>query len=199
VQIKQGNLPGVRDSLAIFQRLTKADPDNAEWQRYLSGSYQKLGNTQFAQGNLQDALASYRAALAIHERWPRPILAIPPLSRISLTATPKSATLWRPRSTTRTRSPPTAQLSPSLSGWPGPILATPAGSATWPQPTRAWATSRLLWIISRMRSPRTAAALPSWSALPRPTPTMPVGSAMSRCPMPNWATCSLRWAIWQTR
>jgi phage terminase large subunit-like protein len=48
------------DSLAIADRLAKADPNNAEWQRDLSISYNKVGDVLVAQGDLTDALKSYR-------------------------------------------------------------------------------------------------------------------------------------------
>ena len=45
VLVAQGNLPealkSYRDSLAIADRLAKADPGNADWQRDLSVSYRK--------------------------------------------------------------------------------------------------------------------------------------------------------------
>jgi hypothetical protein len=47
VLVAQGNLPealkAYRDSLAIAERLARADPGNAGWQRDLSVSYAKLG------------------------------------------------------------------------------------------------------------------------------------------------------------
>ena len=68
----QGNLPealkAYRDSLAIAERLAKADPGNAGWQRDLSVSYNKVGDVLVAQGNLPEALKSYRDSLAIADR-----------------------------------------------------------------------------------------------------------------------------------
>ena len=72
VQVAQGDLPAAlasyRASLAIRERLAKADPGNAEWQRDLSVSHDKIGDVQVAQGDLPAALTSYRASLAIRER-----------------------------------------------------------------------------------------------------------------------------------
>ena len=72
VQVAQGNLAealqSYRAGLAIRERLAKADPDNAGWQRDLSVSYEKVGDVQVAQGDLAGALQSYRASLAIAER-----------------------------------------------------------------------------------------------------------------------------------
>ncbi len=52
----------------IFERLAKADPGNAGWQRDLSVSHNNIGNVQRAQGDLPAALTSYQAARAIAER-----------------------------------------------------------------------------------------------------------------------------------
>ncbi|HZY59161.1 MAG TPA: hypothetical protein VFE56_05325 [Candidatus Binataceae bacterium] len=56
VLVAQGNLPealkSFRDSHDIFDRLAKADPGNAGWQRDLSVSYNKIGDVLVAQGNL---------------------------------------------------------------------------------------------------------------------------------------------------
>jgi tetratricopeptide (TPR) repeat protein len=68
----QGNLRDAlaahQASLAIRERLTKADPENAEWQRDLAVAHNKIGDVLRAQGNLRDALAAYQAPLAIRER-----------------------------------------------------------------------------------------------------------------------------------
>ncbi len=57
-----------RDSLAIAERLAKADPGNAGWQRDLSVSYNRVGDVVVAQGDLPEALKDYRDGLAIAER-----------------------------------------------------------------------------------------------------------------------------------
>ena len=60
VLVAQGNLPealkSYRDGLAIRDRLAKADPGNAGWQRDLSVSYDRVGDVLVAQGNLPEAL-----------------------------------------------------------------------------------------------------------------------------------------------
>ena len=70
--VAQGNLTkalqAYRDSLAIAERLAKADPGNAGWQRDLSVSYNNVGDVLVAQGNLTKALQAYRDSLAIAER-----------------------------------------------------------------------------------------------------------------------------------
>jgi tetratricopeptide (TPR) repeat protein len=57
-----------RRSLAIADRLAKADPGNAGWQRDLSVSHNKIGDVQQAQGNLPAALTSYQASHDIFDR-----------------------------------------------------------------------------------------------------------------------------------
>jgi hypothetical protein len=54
--------------LLTFDRLAKADPGNAGWQRDLSVSHDKIGDVQFKQGDLTAALTSYQASLAIRDR-----------------------------------------------------------------------------------------------------------------------------------
>ncbi len=49
-------LNAYRDSLAIRERLAKADPENAGWQRDLSVSYEKVGNVLVAQGDARRRL-----------------------------------------------------------------------------------------------------------------------------------------------
>ncbi|HEY6520838.1 MAG TPA: hypothetical protein VIZ19_15895 [Roseiarcus sp.] len=72
VQVEQGDLAGAltsyRASLAIADRLAKADPGNAGRRRDLSVSYEKIGNVQVEQGDLAGALKSYRDDLEISAR-----------------------------------------------------------------------------------------------------------------------------------
>jgi len=56
-------LKDYRTGLSISERLAEADPGNADWQRELSVSHNKIGDALRAQGNLTQALESYRAAL----------------------------------------------------------------------------------------------------------------------------------------
>jgi tetratricopeptide (TPR) repeat protein len=56
-----------KDSVDIFERLVKADPGNASWQRELSVSCLKVGYVLRTQGDLAGALASYKDALSIYE------------------------------------------------------------------------------------------------------------------------------------
>jgi len=57
-----------RDSLAIREKLTNQDSGNADWQRDLSVSYNRVGGVLNAQGDLAGALKSYRDSLAIREK-----------------------------------------------------------------------------------------------------------------------------------
>jgi tetratricopeptide (TPR) repeat protein len=63
-----GALKSYSDSLATIERLANSDPGNAEWQRDLSVSYDRVGDVQKAQGDLSGALKSYSDSLAIIER-----------------------------------------------------------------------------------------------------------------------------------
>ena len=63
-------LPLFKAALAIRERLAKADPENAGWQRDLSVSHIKIGDVLVDQGNVADALAAYKAA-GRHQRTPR--------------------------------------------------------------------------------------------------------------------------------
>jgi tetratricopeptide (TPR) repeat protein len=100
VQVEQADLPAAlksyQDALAIADRLAKADPGNAGWQRDLSVSQDKVGDVQVAQGDLPAALKSYQDGLAIRDRlakadpgnagWQRDLFVsdINPSSRIRL-------------------------------------------------------------------------------------------------------------------
>jgi hypothetical protein len=53
-----------RDSLAIRERLAKAYPGNAGWQRDLATSYNAVGDVLRGQGNLPESLQAYRDATA---------------------------------------------------------------------------------------------------------------------------------------
>ena len=71
-RVSRGELGPARiayeDGLAIAERLAKADPGDAGWQRDLSVSYNKVGDVLKDQGNLPEALQAYRDSLAIAER-----------------------------------------------------------------------------------------------------------------------------------
>ena len=72
ILVARGNLAEAqktyRDAAADADRLAKADPGNAGWQRDLSVSYDSVGDVLKEQGNLPEALKSYQASLAIADR-----------------------------------------------------------------------------------------------------------------------------------
>ncbi len=59
------------EAVEACEKLARQDPANAEWQRDLSVSYNKLGDVQRDQGDLDGALASYRQSLTIFEKLAR--------------------------------------------------------------------------------------------------------------------------------
>ncbi len=61
-------LEACRKGQETAERLAKADPSNAGWQRDLSVGYEKVGDVLAAQGALAEALSAYRDSLAIAER-----------------------------------------------------------------------------------------------------------------------------------
>jgi tetratricopeptide (TPR) repeat protein len=61
-------LTDLRQTIEIGERLAQQDPNNAEWQRDLSISQNKIGDILAAQGEGAAALTAYRASLAIAER-----------------------------------------------------------------------------------------------------------------------------------
>jgi len=67
-----GRLPPARnaamEAVRIRQDVITAHPADAQWQRDLSVSYERLGDVQQAQGDLAGALASYRQSLTIREK-----------------------------------------------------------------------------------------------------------------------------------
>ena len=108
MQQAQGDLAAAltsyQASLAIAERLAKADPGNAGWQRDLSVSHNKIGDVQQAQGDLAAALTSYQASLAISlSVWRKRTPATPAGSATSRSRTTRSATCSRRRATWRRR------------------------------------------------------------------------------------------------
>ena len=49
-------------------KLATADPGNAEWQRDLSVSWERLGDVRVAQGDLPGALQAFTEGKNIHNR-----------------------------------------------------------------------------------------------------------------------------------
>jgi tetratricopeptide (TPR) repeat protein len=72
ILLAQGNLgealKSYRESLAIRERLIKADPDRTDCQHPLAVSYQRIGDVLLAQSNRPEALKSYRDSFGIMDR-----------------------------------------------------------------------------------------------------------------------------------
>jgi tetratricopeptide (TPR) repeat protein len=72
IHVERGDLAGAlksfREGRAIAERLARADPGNAGWQRDLSASYYRIGDVLVGHGNLAEALKSFRDGRAIAER-----------------------------------------------------------------------------------------------------------------------------------
>jgi tetratricopeptide (TPR) repeat protein len=72
IEIARGHLDAAFATYKVakesIERLTKNDPGNAERQRDLTVSYDKIGDVLVAQGALPDALNSFRKSLAIMDR-----------------------------------------------------------------------------------------------------------------------------------
>ena len=73
--VTQGNLAAAlavyQESLAVAERLVKANPNSPLLQRDLSVGYEKVGNVQATLGNLAAAFKSYQDGLAIALRLPQ--------------------------------------------------------------------------------------------------------------------------------
>ena len=72
MQVAQGKLTealkSYRDSLTIAERLAKADPNNAGWQRDLAMSNERLGTIYMERKETDEAKAAYERALAIYDK-----------------------------------------------------------------------------------------------------------------------------------
>ena len=106
MQAAQGELAATLTSyqaaLAIRERLAKADPGNAGWQRDLAVLRNKIGDVKVAQGELTAALTSYQAALVIAEVWRKRTRAMPAGSATTRSPTIRSAMSgWRRASSRR--------------------------------------------------------------------------------------------------
>ncbi|PPC98054.1 MAG: hypothetical protein CTY36_11050, partial [Methylocystis sp.] len=71
VLVAQGNLPDAlkafKDSLAIREKLTKADPGNAGWQRDVAISNERIGDIASKHGDTAQAKAAFERALGAYE------------------------------------------------------------------------------------------------------------------------------------
>ena len=68
----QGNLTeaskSFRESLAIAERLAKADPNNADWQRDLAISNERIGNIHQRWKQNDEAKAAFERALVVYDK-----------------------------------------------------------------------------------------------------------------------------------
>lgn len=62
-----GALKSYTDDVAVFEMLSKSDPDNRNWRRSKSAALNKVGEVQLAQNDFAGALKSYQDSLAIIE------------------------------------------------------------------------------------------------------------------------------------
>ncbi len=58
----------IEEALAIGRKLAAADPGNAEWQRDLNVSLNRIGDVRLAAGDRAGALKAYEESLAIMRR-----------------------------------------------------------------------------------------------------------------------------------
>jgi tetratricopeptide (TPR) repeat protein len=63
-----GALTTLNEAHAIADQLAQKDPDNAQWQRDLSVSWEKIGNIRQAQGDLTAALDAFTQSKTIRDR-----------------------------------------------------------------------------------------------------------------------------------
>ena len=189
-------LPGLaRDR----ERLAKADPGNAGWQRDLSVSHDKIGDVQRAQGDLAAALTSYQASLAIAERlakadpgnagWQRDLsVSHDKIGDVQRAQGDLAAALTSYQASLAIRER-LAKADPGNAGWQRDLSVShnKIGDVQVAQGNLPAALT-----ATRPRSPST-------SVWPKPTPATPAGSATSRCRTTRSATCWRRRATWRRR
>ena len=107
-------------ALAIAERLAKAEPERADYQRDLSVSYNKMGDLFSALGQSEDARQAFAKALAIAERLAKAEPIAPTTSATSRYHITKWATCSAPSDRARTPARPLPKPSPSESGWQRP-------------------------------------------------------------------------------
>ena len=131
-----------QDSLAIRDRLAKADLGNVGWQRDLSVSYNKVGKVQVAQGDLSAALKSYSDSLAIADRLAKTDPGNAGCSAISSFLRATSLTFGLPKGISLTLSLRIWPCGRPAKVSPRPIPATQNGSTVSRYSTKKSATSR---------------------------------------------------------
>ena len=128
-------LAAYQKGLAIEAKLAADDPGNAQWQRDLFLTYERIATILEKEGKLDAALKAYRDSLAVAER---------------LAAIDRNNTLWQhdlaisyarvgdmlmAQDNEMRRSRPTVTASLFFSAWLPPTAATTSGSAIWRSPT----------------------------------------------------------------
>jgi tetratricopeptide (TPR) repeat protein len=116
-------------SLAIAERLTKADPGNADRQHDLAGTYSKVGDVLETQGKFPEALKFHQAGLATMSRVAKADPGNAGWQRDLAVTYSMVGDGSRCRESCARRSIPIRRASPSWLAWPRPTPAMPAGSA----------------------------------------------------------------------
>ena len=188
--------PLYRRAFAIFDRLAKADPGNAGWQRDLSVSYDRGRRRAGGAGQSARGAAKPSATrLAIRDRLAKADPGNAGWQRDLSVSYNKVGDVLVAQGNLPEALKASATASPSPTVWPRPTPATPAGSATCRCRTTRSATCWWRRAICPRRSklPRRPRHQPTgW---PRPTPATPAGSATCRCRTTRSATCWWRRAI----
>ena len=184
-------LPLYERGLAIAERLAKADPGNAGWQRDLSVSHDKIGDVLRAQGNLAGR-ARQLPGLARHRRAARQSRS----RQCRLAARP----LRLAQQDRRRAAWPRATSPAALDSYKASLaISRPARQSRSRQCRLAARPLRLArqdrrrasgaGQPRRRRSTATRPRSPSASASPKPIPAMPAGSATSPSRTTRSATC----------
>ena len=161
--VAQGNLPAALDayqaSLAIRDRLAKADPGNAGWQRDLSVSHTRSATCWWRRATCRRRWTLPGLASPSETASPRPTPAMPAGSATSPSRTRRSATCWWRRATCRRRSTLPGRARHQRPPRRRPTPAMPAGSATSPSRTTRSATCWWRRATCRRRSTAYQASL----------------------------------------
>ena len=113
-----------------MRKLAAADPGNAEWQRDVSVSLDRVGDVRLAAGDRAGALAAYEESLAIMRKLAAPDPGNAQWQRDVSVSLDKVGDVRRAAGDRAGRWRPTRRAWRSGASSPPPIRATPAGSAT---------------------------------------------------------------------
>ena len=194
MRVAQGDLPGAlqafTESKNIADKLAAADPGNAQWQRDLSVSWNKLGDVRVAQGDLPGALQAFTESKNIRDKlaaadpgnaeWQRDLSVS--WNRLGDVREAQGDLPGALQAYTETRTSPTSS--------PPPTPATPGGSAT--SRSAGTISATCAWPRATCRAPSRPSprARTSATGSPPPTPATPSGSATS----PSAGTSSATYA-----